>query len=108
MLRDEIAEIIYRHELNIKHHPYVSGLDVADAILSLIRSHELDSPSDFIAVKECPTKEHYTTGDCDYCHGSGRIERRMSVREVMEFVKFKIEIGHDYLPNGERVELSKK
>jgi hypothetical protein len=81
MLRDEKEKVTWwcckadfgEHELSCKNYkgPVI---------------HELDSPSEFIAVKECDCKE--ITGaiykHCTHCNGTGSIRRQLTNKEALE------------------------
>ena len=112
-------------------YPYTTEV-IADSILSLVRDFNERELPEFVAAKECKCDCH-TEDYCDAqliahfdadgkvscCHGTGRIERRLTVKEVMETFKEILSdksetILHSYtvgnvleLPSGERVEIRK-
>lgn len=120
-LREKIAKLIYEHELLLlnssNRNEGPSGLDTADAILSLLDS----LPTEFEAVRKCQCKFSLGIGLCGYsteepclaCHGTGEIVRPLTQKEVMEDYERRIteqvegHVRHLYLSSGERVRRKK-
>ena len=91
----------------------------AKTILSLVRDSDEQELTEFVAVNGCQCSNvndpyHFNVADCPHCHGTGRIERRLTVKEVMEWAKRVLNSGAPFingsqtLPSGERVEIRKR
>lgn len=96
----------------------------ANKILSLVRDFNAQELTEFVAVKACDGNYHYGTTMASYCpicgsKGLGRIERRMTVKEVMDVINQLLDNKTTWdidrhtdrpyiqLSSGERVEIRK-
>lgn len=119
------------YQAAIKFVPYWGS----DAILDLpeleayFREKFENEPSKLVAARECPrceTKDykrfypsvdgkHPRLAECDHCHGTGVIKRRLTRKEAEEFAAWVVEYriiwdrstGHYMLSSGERVSVEK-
>lgn len=108
-LRESIEKIIIDLIKGVYDKKYPD--EVADEVISFFNSQ----PSELVAVRECHWNDPKAGWDkhgenCPTCHGTGRIERILTQKEALEFLKTSVakadEEGYVTLlmPTGEQIE----